>query len=221
MSNPAGWYPQPDGRQRYWDGQQWTEHFGPGVPSVTTRNRTMFCGNCGSRVVESNRFCSACGQEQPSGPVLESGAAPTNASLGYAPAPAGPWETPEQKLLRRLSEYVTWSGIAWIILGVIQILTLFAALAGVWNIFAGITRIRTGKAIKARSALIPAAFQGIAGLVIIGIINLVLGGFVGVILVGVDFFLRDKVLTNAHLFTVQPVPTATVSPGTSFDTPVD
>ena len=30
MSNaPAGWYPQDDGRQRYWDGQQWTDHFAP------------------------------------------------------------------------------------------------------------------------------------------------------------------------------------------------
>jgi len=24
---PAGWYPQADGRQRYWDGGAWTEHF--------------------------------------------------------------------------------------------------------------------------------------------------------------------------------------------------
>lgn len=24
---PAGWYPQPDGTQRYWDGGQWTQHF--------------------------------------------------------------------------------------------------------------------------------------------------------------------------------------------------
>ena len=35
MSNPAGWYPQPDGQQRYWDGGQWTENFAPGVPPVT------------------------------------------------------------------------------------------------------------------------------------------------------------------------------------------
>ena len=27
MSAPAGWYPQPDGRQRWWDGAQWTEHY--------------------------------------------------------------------------------------------------------------------------------------------------------------------------------------------------
>ena len=36
MSAPAGWYPQPDGRQRYWDGELWTEHFAPGVQPVTT-----------------------------------------------------------------------------------------------------------------------------------------------------------------------------------------
>lgn len=28
---PAGWYPQPDGTQRYWDGSQWTEHIAPGA----------------------------------------------------------------------------------------------------------------------------------------------------------------------------------------------
>ena len=35
MSTPAGWYPQPDGQQRYWDGQQWTENFAPGTPLVS------------------------------------------------------------------------------------------------------------------------------------------------------------------------------------------
>ena len=181
----------------------------------------MFCGNCGNETNEGTRFCSSCGQAQRLGPVSASLPVPVNAPLGYAPVQGGPWEMPEQTLIRRLSEYVTWSGIAWIILGAIQILTLFAALAGVWNIFAGITRIRTGKAIKARSALVPAAFQGVAGLVIIGIINLVLGGVIGVILVGVDFFLRDKVLTNAHLFTVQPAAMIPAPPVTHSATSLD
>ena len=26
-SSPAGWYQQPEGRMRWWDGGQWTEHF--------------------------------------------------------------------------------------------------------------------------------------------------------------------------------------------------
>ncbi|GAB3061814.1 hypothetical protein GCM10027053_25210 [Intrasporangium mesophilum] len=32
---PAGWYPTPEGDQRYWDGQQWSEHVAPG-PSAPT-----------------------------------------------------------------------------------------------------------------------------------------------------------------------------------------
>jgi hypothetical protein len=35
MNNPAGWYPQADGQQRYWDGERWTEHFAPRVLPVT------------------------------------------------------------------------------------------------------------------------------------------------------------------------------------------
>jgi Domain of unknown function (DUF4352)/Protein of unknown function (DUF2510) len=34
VSTPAGWYPQPDGQQRYWDGEQWTAHFAPGAAPV-------------------------------------------------------------------------------------------------------------------------------------------------------------------------------------------
>lgn len=37
MSIPAGWYRQPDGQERWWDGYQWTEDFAPGAtPPVTT-----------------------------------------------------------------------------------------------------------------------------------------------------------------------------------------
>jgi Interferon-induced transmembrane protein/Protein of unknown function (DUF2510) len=35
MSGQAGWYPLPDGQQRYWDGELWTEHFASGFPPVT------------------------------------------------------------------------------------------------------------------------------------------------------------------------------------------
>lgn len=38
MTTPAGWYPDPDadGQQRYWDGEQWTEHRAPGVAAEAT-----------------------------------------------------------------------------------------------------------------------------------------------------------------------------------------
>ncbi len=34
MTTPAGWYDDGSGRQRWWDGQQWTEHFAPEVAST-------------------------------------------------------------------------------------------------------------------------------------------------------------------------------------------
>jgi Protein of unknown function (DUF2510) len=35
--NPAGWYPQPDGQQRYWDGQRWTGYRTQGISVVRRR----------------------------------------------------------------------------------------------------------------------------------------------------------------------------------------
>ncbi len=37
MSAPPGWHPQPDGRERWWDGQQWTEHFRDPVATPPTQ----------------------------------------------------------------------------------------------------------------------------------------------------------------------------------------
>lgn len=112
----------------------------------------------------------------------------------------------DQNLVRRLADYERMSGIFWIVLGAVQICLLVTALAGMWNIYAGVTRMKAAKRILERDPAIPAAFESIGQLVIIGVINLVLGGLVGVLFVGFDFFIRDKVLTNAHLFTgaVQP-----------------
>ena len=38
MTGPKGWFPDPNGRpgQRYFDGQQWTEHFAPAPPPPPT-----------------------------------------------------------------------------------------------------------------------------------------------------------------------------------------
>lgn len=39
QQHPAGWYPQPDGSRRYWDGSQWTGHTAP--PSTTPPTSTQ------------------------------------------------------------------------------------------------------------------------------------------------------------------------------------
>jgi hypothetical protein len=73
--------------------------------------------------------------------------------------------------------------------------------------------MKASKRILERDPTIPSEFESIAQLVIIGVINLVLGGLIGVLFVGFDFYIRDKVLTNAHIFTgvVQPTDSASLS----------
>lgn len=149
----------------------------------------------------------------------------TSPVAAHPPAVAGPVAMgvsppatvmpPDETLIRRLSEYSRWSGILWIVLGAVQIASVFGVVAGAWNVFAGITRIRMAGPILRREASVPAAFQGVAGLIVIGVINLLLGGVIGLVLVGVDFFVRDQVLKNAPLFTAAPAAVPGSGPASS------
>jgi hypothetical protein len=110
--------------------------------------------------------------------------------------------------LRRLHDYEKLSGILWIAWGALQILSicvLFAfgipvALVGAWNIYAGITRLRVAPRIFAGDSTIPAAFEDMTSLIVIGILNLVFGAVIGVIFVLVDFYVRDQILSHRELF---------------------
>jgi hypothetical protein len=61
MSSPAGWYPQPDGRQRYWDGELWTEQFAPDVlmpsPDTTDARSAFMSAGTGTRRFGSADAC--------------------------------------------------------------------------------------------------------------------------------------------------------------------
>lgn len=107
----------------------------------------------------------------------------------------------EAATIRRISEYERISGCLWIIIGAIQCLTIFAIIAGVWNIFAGLSRIKIAPVIMQRDARIPKMFEGVAQLIIIALINIFLGGIIGIIFIIFDFVIRDMILRNRKLFT--------------------
>lgn len=110
-------------------------------------------------------------------------------------------EPVDATLVRRISEYLHVSGVIWIVLAILQILSIVGIIAGAWNLYAGITRLNAAKLAQGRDHQVVKGFESISGLVVIAVINLLLGGFIGIILVGFDFFIRDRILKNAHLFT--------------------
>lgn len=109
-----------------------------------------------------------------------------------------------QNTINTIAGYEKCSGIIWLILGIIQCLTLVAIIAGVWNILAGISRLRAAPLIQQRHPDVPAAFEGVGLLIAIGLINLFFGGIIGVVAVAFDFFIRDMVLKNRALFDASP-----------------
>ena len=158
-----------------------------------------YCGQCGTGLPSGSNFCSSCGgaveasavaETLPPTPVLQEHRAA--AALSHA----------EQQTLRRIADYERISAILWLVLGIIQILMLITIVAGIWNIFAASTRFRMSPLILARNEEVPAAYEGIGQLAVIGVLNLVLGGFIGVVFVIFDFVIRDMVLSNRHLFKV-------------------
>lgn len=116
----------------------------------------------------------------------------------------------EEAAVRRIADYEKASGILWIVIGVLQCLTLVGLIAGIWNIYAGVTRLKMCPLILERNPRVPTAFEGIGQLIVIGIINLCLGGMVGVAFVVFDFVIRDLVLRHRHLFQPMAIPTVGV-----------
>ena len=148
-----------------------------------------FCIACGTSQTMGDFYCSKCGSpvgaNLPGTPMTQHGTVMENSA---------------DHMIRRIADYERISGILWIVLGAIQVLSIFGILAGIWNIFAGISRIRLVTAIQQRDSSIPARFEGVASLVIIGVINLFLGGIIGIVFVAFDFYVRDCVLSNRSIF---------------------
>lgn len=127
---------------------------------------------------------------------------PAGPAFSYAGFPGmarGP-EASADTTVRRISDYERWTGWLWLALGIIQILTLVGIIAGAWNIWVGRNRVKMAPQIAARDPRVPGWFEPLGGYIVLGLVNLVLGGVIGVVLVGVDLFVRDQVLKNRHLF---------------------
>lgn len=122
-------------------------------------------------------------------------------------------QLPDQHIIDDICTCERVSGVLWIIIGILQTLSILllylpGPIVGIWNIVAAVSRFKAIPMIKMRDARIPALFSREAGLIIMLVLNLILGGVVGVILVAFDFYIRHKVLSNSHLFTnvVHPTP---------------
>lgn len=120
--------------------------------------------------------------------------------------PVGPARPPLSEaetgaVIRRLARYERISAVVWLVIAIVQILCVVTAVAGLWNIYACISRFRMARAIESRNPGVPAAYeQGLTWLIVMAAVNLALGGVFAVVWIGFDWFVRSKVLAHRHLF---------------------
>jgi len=129
-------------------------------------------------------------------------------------------QTPDAIIIRRLADHKKISGAVWAVIGILQIVTGLAAVfvepMGFFIIFPGILSLTTAaerfvmaKAIRARLAQVPRSHEGMGQLILLAASNLFCGGVIGAFWVAFDFYVRDQVLKNVHLFTEQAANTTT------------
>ena len=93
------------------------------------------------------------------------------------------------------------SGVAWLLVGVVQLLLVYTAAAGVWNVINAIVALRNCKNITPGNPHVVPYFEGRkVWLIVMAVVNLILGGVVGVLLVLFDWHVRDFVLRNRSAF---------------------
>ena len=102
--------------------------------------------------------------------------------------------------VNRLADMEKASGIIWICIAILQICAVYTMFAGIWNLVAGISRFGIATKLRAKDPEIPALYQSTAQLIVLAIVNLILGGVIGLLAVAFDFYIRDQVLKNSHLF---------------------
>ena len=103
-------------------------------------------------------------------------------------------------IIKKIADYQKTSNIVWLIIAIIQIICIYTIIAGIWNLVATIFNWTLPQKILNRENDIPEIYDSITGLVIIGLINLFVGGIIGVILIIFNFYIRNLVLENRNLF---------------------
>ncbi len=100
----------------------------------------------------------------------------------------------------KLAGWERLTGVVWMVIGIIQCISIVGAIAGAWNIYVAISRFKLARAIgEGRPGIVQVYEDGLVSLVLMGIINLTLGGVFAAAWIGFDFFVRSQVMKNRGL----------------------
>lgn len=152
----------------------------------------MFCTKCGANIPDDAAVCPQCG--------ASTGSAQTAGANTVPPQPAAPL-TDDEMVAKRIRDHAKTCAILWIVCGALQVLSCVGVIAGVWNIIMGVREYKGIETIKAGNRAVYDTYDnGLTMLIIGAAVNFVFGLLVGCALSAYEFYIRDQVLKNRHVF---------------------
>ena len=103
---------------------------------------------------------------------------------------------------KTLSEREKISAILWLVIGILQCFSFFGIVAGAWNIYCAICRFKQSTAVlNPWPGIVDAYDKWMTNIIISIVVNVVLGGVIGVAAALYDMFMvRDYALKNRDAF---------------------
>ena len=111
-------------------------------------------------------------------------------------------ENKHKQCVKTLSEREQLSAILWLIIGILQVITIAGVVCGVWNIYCAYCRFKQSKAVLTPyPGLVQSYDKWMTNLIISIVINVILGGVIGVAAAIFDLIgIRGYVLENKQIF---------------------
>ena len=108
----------------------------------------------------------------------------------------------KEDILRKIADKEQTSGVIWIVIGVLQVIiglcgTIIPLFVGIWNIYNASLRMKYAKnIIKRQKDLVKEYNNNLSNCIIFLIINIFVGGIIGIVGAIYDLYIRNYVLDN-------------------------
>lgn len=170
----------------------------------------MFCPHCGVQNQEADaKFCESCGKA-----LQQDNIPQTVTNYNESSALRISLTDPEYEIWK-IADNQKIANIIWMGIGIFQI--CFAVLMmiarmwpfaifiipGIWNISVACAKWKLPQKIFNKDADIPKHYEPLKVLIIFFVINVLLGGVIGGLLVLFDFYIRNLIFKNKKLFTTK------------------
>lgn len=181
-----------------------------------------YCSSCGEKLVAGAQFCIKCGAkvgnetQQPIQNNLvnqnNNGMTPTNYEKFAANYNNGAqYYTNVSEVWIKAATYEKISSTLWLIVAVLQVIMAITGvlgfkilMIGIWNVYAAISGYLFSSEVRAGNKDVPEAYRkNLWQIITMLILNIVIGGVIGVISACMDLYTRHYILEHENYFSTE------------------